>query len=160
LNAFANQQTAYFFGYSYHLPLIRSLGSGLDLGIVKMPQISTTGRQVNIANYWIEAVTKGSLHKNEAWGFIQFATSGPGVASFLNAAQKPTALRALIASQRNIEEMKPFADQLLTSSSWYYGKNTASMEQAMRAMIEQVVNGTLTAEQAIDEAVETINLTY
>jgi len=160
LNAFANQQSAYFFGYSYHLPLIRSLASGIDLEIAKLPQISTTGRQINIANYWIETVAKQSAHKNEAWGFIQFAASQAGVTPFLTASQKPTALRALISAQRAIDELKPFADQLLTASSWYHGRDAASMENVFRFMISQVVNGTKTPEEAINSAVETINLTY
>jgi len=160
LNAFANQQSAYFFGYSYHLPLIRSLASGIDLGIAKLPQISATGRQVNIANYWIETVAKQSIHKNEAWAFLQFATSQVGVTPFLTASQKPTALRALIASQRTSTELKPFADQLLTASSWYHGRDSASMENVFRFMISQVINGNKTPEEAINSAVETINLTY
>ncbi|PIZ82419.1 MAG: hypothetical protein COY02_00060, partial [Parcubacteria group bacterium CG_4_10_14_0_2_um_filter_41_6] len=160
LNAFANQQSAYFFGYSYHLPLIRSLGSGVDLGIAKLPQISTTGRQVNIANYWMESVVKQSSYKNEAWAFLQFITSQTGATQFLSASGKPTALRALIASQRSSEELKPFADQLLTSSSWYHGKDANAMENAFRFMISQIIDGSKTPEQAINDAAQTINLTY
>jgi multiple sugar transport system substrate-binding protein len=160
LNAFSNQQSAFFFGYSYHLPLIRSLSPGIDLGITKLPQISTTAKQINIANYWIESVTKQSENKNEAWGFIQFATSESGVSSFLAASKKPTALRTLISSQRGNEELKPFADQLLTAQSWYHGRDSSSMEEAMRQMIEQVIAGLKEPTQAINEAVTNINLTY
>ena len=160
LNAFANQQSAYFFGYSYHLPLIRSLAGSIDLGIAKLPQISATGKQVNIANYWLEAVTKGSPNKSEAWGFIQFASSQAGAASYLTAAQKPTALRALISSQRSNEELKPFADQLLTAKTWYHGNDASGMENVMRIMISQVIDGSSTAEEAINEAAKQINLAY
>ncbi len=160
LNAFANQQSAFFFGYSYHLPLIRSLSPGIDVEITKLPQISTTGRQANIANYWLESVTKQSKHKNEAWGFIQFATSESGVTSFLTQSNKPTALRTLIASQRGNSELAPFADQLLTAQTWYKGGNAPSMEEAMRVMIEKVTSGALTPGEAISEAASTINLTY
>jgi multiple sugar transport system substrate-binding protein len=160
LDAFANQQAAFFFGYSYHLPLIRALSPGIDIGITKLPQISTAGKQINIANYWLEGVTKQSPHKNEAWGFIQYITSEQGVGSFLEAALKPTALRTLIASQRQNQELRPFADQLLTATNWYHGNNVGAMEEAMRIMVEQVVGGVLTPQEAVNEAVKTINISY
>ncbi|MBI1961227.1 MAG: extracellular solute-binding protein [Parcubacteria group bacterium] len=160
LDAFANQQAAFFFGYSYHLPLIRSLAPGIDLGITKLPQIAAGGKQVNFANYWLEGVTKQSAHPSEAWGFIQFATSEPGAGTFLQKSGKPTALRALISSQRGNEMLAPFADQLLTAQTWYHGADAAAMEEAMRAAIEQVASGGKEPDAAIDEAVRNINLTY
>ncbi len=160
LNAFANQKAGYFIGYSYHLPLIRSLNPGIDIGISRLPQISTTGKQVNFANYWIETVTRGSKNKNEAWAFIQFATSQNGVEPFLEKARRPTALRALIANQRKDTEIGPFAEQLLTSSTWYQGRDIDAAEEAIRIMIEQVIKGSKTTEEAINEAVSAINLTY
>jgi multiple sugar transport system substrate-binding protein len=160
LDAFASQQAAFFFGYSYHLPLIRSLAPGIDLGTTKLPQISESGKQTNIANYWIEGVTKQSANKNEAWAFINYATSQSVVTSFLSSSGKPTALRTLISSQIADPGFAPFANQLLTAKTWYHGKNAAAMEQAMRIMIKQVVDGEKLPDEALKEAVSTINLTY
>ena len=160
LDAFANQQVAFFFGYSYHLPLIRSLGADIDLGITKLPQINTDASQTNTANYWMESVTNQSAHKNEAWAFINFATSEQNVTSFLSSANKPTALRALISSQIANQDMAPFANQLLTAKTWYHGRDALAMEEAMRVMIEDVVKGTKLPTEAINEAVTSINLTY
>jgi len=160
MDAFANQQAGFFFGYSYHAPLIRSLAPGIDLGVTKLPQIATTGKQINFANYWLEGVTKQTAYKNEAWAFIQFMTSERGVASFLQHSEKPTALRALIASQRGNDMLAPFADQLLTAQTWYHGRNAAAMEEALRTAIEQVVSGSKEPDAAIDGAVQNTNLTY
>jgi len=160
LDAFANGQLAFFFGYAYHLPLIRSLAPGIDFGIAKFPQIAATGRQVNVANYWFEGVTKQSKHKNEAWGFIQFATSERGVGQFLLKSGKPTALRTLIAGQRANPELAPFADQLLTAQNWYHGGNAAAMEEAFRTAIAQVVAGILEPDAAISQAAQNVGLTY
>jgi len=160
LNAFASNRTAMFLGYSYHLPLIRSLAPGMDLGVSPAPQISETGAQVNFANYWVEGVTKQSGHQDEAWAFVNFMTEQERVTSFLENARKPTALRALIANQREDAELAPFANQLLTATSWYRGKNAGAMESALRAMIRRVTSGELTAEQAVEEAVKQINASY
>jgi ABC-type glycerol-3-phosphate transport system substrate-binding protein len=160
LDAFANQQTAFFFGYSYHLPLIRSLGGDIDIGVAKLPQINTDANQSNIANYWVESVTNQSKHKNEAWAFVNFATSQKNVESFLNSSNKPTALRGLISTQIANQDLAPFASQLLTSRTWYHGRDAQAMEEAMRVMIEDVVKGVKLPDEAINEAVASINLTY
>jgi multiple sugar transport system substrate-binding protein len=57
--AFANGQTAMFFGYSYHIPFLNAAAPKLNYAIAKVPQIAG-GRQVNYANYWIEGVAKNS----------------------------------------------------------------------------------------------------
>lgn len=160
LNAFAAQKTALFFGYAYHLPLIRSLAPNLNLGIAKLPQIATDGKPVNFANYWLEAVTKQSKHANEAWAFIQFAAAAPPVKLFLKRANKPTALRGLISEQRQNDDLVSFADQVLTARSWYRGKNTAAMEEALRVMIEQVASGKAKPEEAVNLAVQKVNETF
>jgi len=159
LDAFTNQKSAYFFGYSYHLPLIRSLAPGLDFGIVGLPQIAGAQTSTNFANYWLESVTKQSEHQNEAWAFIDFATQQNQVVSFLNRANKPTALRTLISLQRNDDDMHIFANQILTAQSWYRGSHAAVAEEAFRAMIDQVVNGEYKAEDAITIAAQKINET-
>ncbi len=160
LNAFTSGQSAMFFGYAYHLPLIRSLAPGLDLGIAKLPQISASSKPVNFANYWLETVVKQSKHSNEAWAFIQFAATADNVRSFLKRTQKPTALRALISEQRQDDILITWADQTLTAQSWYRGQNPGAAEEAMRAMIEQITKGEYTSEQAIKLGVEKINETF
>lgn len=160
LNAFTSQKSAFLFGYAYHLPSIRSLAPGMDLGIAKLPQISAGSKPVNFANYWIESVTKQSKYQNEAWSFLQFAASGANVKSFLNRVQKPTALRALIAEQRQDDILVSFADEVLTAQSWYRGKKPAAAEEAFRVMIDQVARGEKTPEEAINLAAQKVNETF
>ena len=149
-----------FFGYAYHRPLIRSLAPGLDLGIAKLPQISASSKPVNFANYWLETVAKQSPHPNEAWAFVQFAATADNVKSFLKRTQKPTALRALIAEQRQDDILITWADQTLTAQSWYRGQNPSAAEEAVRTMIDQVVKGEYTSEQVIKLGVEKVNETF
>ncbi len=157
LEAFTTQKSAFFFGYNYHLPLIRSLAPGIDLGIAKLPQISETSPAINFANYWVETVTSQSKYQSEAWAFVQFAASPSQAFSFLKRSGKPTALRAIIANQRADDILAPFADQLLSSKSWYRGSNPSAAEEAFRTMIDQVILGSHTPEEAINLAVKKIN---
>ncbi len=148
-DAFATGKTAFFFGYSYHIPLLRARSPKLKFGIAPMPQI-TGGRAVNYANYWVEAVSKASKNQTWAWDFIQFATSPDEVKSYLKAADAPPARKALIADDLQDPDLGVFAGQLLTSQSWYTGNNAEVTEKAFLDLIDAVNGGTDPAKATVD----------
>ena len=139
--AFANGETAFFLGYSYHIPLLRTAAPKLNFSITGVPQISG-GREVNYANYWVETVSKDSEFTDWAWSFILFAADEENVSLYLNNAQKPTALRSLISDQLDDEDLGAFAEQTLTAESWYKGYDASAMEEAMQDLIDAVLGGT------------------
>lgn len=159
LQAFINGQVAYFFGYSYHNAIIRSSAPRLNYNVAKMPQLSGA-RQVNYANYWIEVVSANTQNANWAWDFLIFAQSPDQVTSFLNTARKPTARKDLISRQIDDEFLGVFAEQLLTSRSWYQGRNTSAMEEAMRNLIRTFNAGPADPLRTIDFANRAIAQTY
>ncbi|MDP3784744.1 MAG: extracellular solute-binding protein, partial [bacterium] len=118
--AFVSGRVALFFGYGYHLPLLRARAPRMNLEISRMPQIEGNP-EINFANYWIEAVSKKSPNTEWAWDFLQFATKENQVKPYLEAVKKPTALRALVAQQLSDEDIGTFAEQLLTAKTWYRG---------------------------------------
>lgn len=143
LEMFISGNLAIMFGYSYHMPAIKSSAPKLNFSIAKFPQIEgNPPTNINFANYWVEVVSKKSEHKNEAWDFIQFITSEDQVKSYLDSAQKPTALRSLVAEQRTDNNIGVFADQVLTAKSWYRGMNVEAAELAFKEMIDAVLNNT------------------
>jgi multiple sugar transport system substrate-binding protein len=150
IDAFASGQVAMMFGYNFHIPYLEAKRQGkLNYGVTKVPQIE--GRnEVNFANYWIQVVTKKSKHINEAWDFIQFISSKNEAKKYLTKTGKPTALRSLIEEQLSDDQFAVFADQLLTSKSWYQGNDAQAMENAFQALIEAVRQGA--------DLLETINL--
>ena len=153
--AFVNGKAAYFFGYSYHLPLVRARSPKLKFEVAAVPQVKD-GRVVHFANYWVESVSKASKNQDWAWDFVQFMTKPDQVKSYLAAARKPPARRALIESQLEDDDLSVFANQLLTSKSWYKGKNAAIAEQAFLELIDAVTEGA-PAEDAIDDAQNKVN---
>lgn len=155
--AFAAGKTAFFFGYSYHVPLIRARNPKLKFAVAPMPQIND-GRAVNFANYWVETVSKTSKNQSWSWDFIQFAAKADQAKTYLTAARKPPALRSLIASQLEDEDLSVFANQLLTAKSWYRGNNASVAEQAFLSLID-AVNAGMEAEQAIQDAQNKVNQT-
>lgn len=163
LEAFVNGKAAMFLGYSYHLPIIRTLAPKLNVGVAALPQISTSGdvQQVNYANYWTEAVSRDSEHADYAWDFVMYATDEDNVTTYLQEAGKPTALRSLIDDQLNDENIGVFAEELLTAQTWYRGTDVAAAEEAMNQLIDDVLAGTYEDPQdAIDTAAKVVSQTY
>lgn len=156
-DAFTSGKTAMFLGYSYHLPLIRARSPKLNFGIAAVPQISE-GRTVNYANYWVETVSKSTKNANWAWDFVQFAAKADNVTSYLDAAKKPTALRALINDELLDNDLAVFAGQLLTAKSWYLGNDAAVTETALLDLIDAVIAGG-DPEKLIKDAQNKVNQT-
>ena len=160
LDAFMKGQVGFFFGYSYHRPIIEAGASKLNFDVALVPQVGAE-QKVNLANYWVEAVSNKSENKSYAWDFLNFASGADQVVSYLDLLKKPTALRStkIINDQLAQEDLAPFADQLLTARSWYHGLDPSGAEAAIDEMIEVVADGTLTSGEAIKQAIEKVQYT-
>lgn len=156
LQAFAQGKTAFFFGYSYHYPLILSQAQGINFDITAFPQINQE-QSVTLANYWVETVAKKSLHPNEAWAFLQYATGEDGVIPFLESSKRPTALRSIIASQASENvALAPFILQGLTAKSWYHGAKPVEAETILKNAITRILLGDIPQGKDVDPYVNVL----
>jgi multiple sugar transport system substrate-binding protein len=135
LDAFVGGAAAYYFGYPQDANVIRDRAPRLDFSVAALPQVDTADK-ANIAHYPVEVVSAASPQRGIAWHFLQFAARADNVDSFLNATNRPTALRSVIASQLTNPLIEPFANQVLTGRSWYRGMDWTKAEQAIETMIE------------------------
>jgi len=159
LDAFIQGKTAYYFGYSYDIPTIKTRAPKLQYGITTMPQIQGN-EEVNFANYWIEVVSRKTKNPDIAWDFLQFIASKPENAiKYLNKVSKPTALRSLIQKQQEDLVLEPFAKQLLTAKSWYKGKDALTTEKIFQDLILDVLTGNRIPKEAIDISVRKVDQT-
>lgn len=158
--AFANGQTAFFFGYSYHIPLLRTVAPKLNFQISGMPQIDPDVHQVHSANYWIEGVAANSDEANWAWDFLLFATAEDQVVHYLDAAGKPTALRSLITEQLTDDTLGIFAEQILLSTNWYHGADSGAMEAAMADLINGILANPEDPEALLINAAKKVSQSY
>ncbi len=143
LDMFISGNLAMMFGYSYQIPAIRAAAPKLNFSVTKFPQIEgNPPTNINMANYWVETVSKKSKYQNEAWDFIQFIVKADQAKLYLEATKKPTALRSLIASQVDDNDIGVFASQVLTARSWYRGQNVTAAEEAIKEMIDAILINT------------------
>jgi multiple sugar transport system substrate-binding protein len=158
LNMFAQGKLAIMFGYAYHLPTIKAQAPKLNFGITKLPQIEGNP-PANFANYWVETVSNKSKYQNEAWDFVQFATSAEQAKTYLAKAKKPTALRALVNEQVSDLDIGVFADQVLTAKSWYKGADSSAAEKIFADMIDAAVASQEQIENIINLAANRVEQT-
>jgi ABC-type glycerol-3-phosphate transport system substrate-binding protein len=155
---FAQGKLAFFFGYSYNIPLIDQLSAGqLSYRTANVPQLN---QDLNYANYWVETVAQSSKYANEAWDFLQYATRVENVTGYLESSGRPTALKALVDVQREDFLLRPFIEQSLVAKNWYHGKKPNIMEQYITDAIDSVVNNQLEAKEALQLAQKLILQTY
>lgn len=161
LDSFIAGKTAFAFGYNYNLPIIRSRAPQLKFGIAPIPQVNP-GAPINYASYWVETVSKKSKYSEEAWDFIIFATTKSDMAKkFLDQTKRPTALKSLINSQLEDDDLHVAATQILTGANWYRGRDALAAEEAVNQMIDQVINAATEKEikKILENAIKKINQT-
>lgn len=171
LDLFTQGKLAMVFGYSYMLPTIKANGPKINFAISPFPQIKDNPT-INFANYWLYTVSnkiltnpsnleKGDAYAKQkqavAWNFIQYIADETQVKSYLESTKRPTALRSLVDGQKEDEVLSVFADQLLTSKSWYEGTDPNATENFMKEMIDKIVSGQMLLNDAINEAAKKIS---
>ncbi len=136
LDQFINGSLAFFFGYSYHYPVIKARAPQLNVAVLPMLQLNPE-QPVNTANYWVQTVTDKSKHKNEAWALINYLTHSSATKDYLEKSGRPAALRAYIAGQLDNTDLYPFVSQVLVSDSWYKGKDYDTSVKALSDMAHE-----------------------
>lgn len=135
LDAFVQGKAAFFFGYAYHMPIIKARGPKINLGISKVPQIEGNP-VVNFANYWAWGVSKKTKNPDLSWALLNFMRKPEENTKFLAIAKRPAALKSQIDAQLEDPDVNVFAAQVLTAKSWYRGNNARTADDALVSLIE------------------------
>lgn len=157
IDAFYEGKTAMMVNYSYHINTIRAKSPYLNFGVAPVPQIKDRKFDINYANYWAQVVSKNSKNSAEAWKFLIYLTRQDNLKKYLEKAKRPTSRRDLVEWQRNDSDLGVFANQSLPARSWYQIDSQA-IEKIFADMVESVVLGGQTLDQAINKAVDQINI--
>lgn len=159
LDAFIQGKTAFFFGYAYQQDLIKARAPQLNLGVTKLPQIS--GRpQKNVANYWFWTVSKRSKQQAHAWNFLNYLAKREQQEKISVKTKRPSPRRDVLAEQLRDESIGVFASQVLTSQTWYQGRDPRTMEQAFMTLMDRVARKEVSLEDGIRYVLDQIMQTY
>jgi multiple sugar transport system substrate-binding protein len=156
VDAFTESTAAMMFNYSHQIGLLRDKAPRLNFAVGAIPQLSEADART-YASYWAPAVTKASKHPVEAWEFVNFLTSRNRVVSYLNATNRPAALREFIDIQSNDPNLGVFAEQALSARSWYQIDN-AAIETIFAEMIDSVNFGRASVKDALQNAQSQVNV--
>lgn len=159
IDAFAEGKAAMMLNYQYQIASLRAKAPHLNFEIAALPQISTTsGAQVNFANYWALAVSKSSVKQTASWQFITWLAQKENSKKYLDLTGKPAARRDLIEEQQISSSVNSiFAKQALSAKSWWEADYLA-IENILAEMIENVVAGQQTPNDALSTANRQITL--
>ena len=101
----------------------------------------------------------GNLNSEISGNFLNFLAKPEESKKVLDVIKRPAARKSLLPDQLNDERVGVFASQVLTTVSWYRGKDPKATEEALLAMIQSVVNGTASVSDAIRFATDKISQT-
>lgn len=136
IDAFISGQVGFFFGFSYHNSIIKSRAPQLNFRILPLLQLNPDN-PVNAADYSVEAVPLKAKHPEAAWSFINYLTYSDVTKEYLKTTGRPTALRGLIAGQKDDPSLAPFVSQVLVATSWYRGSNYPAAARALNDMFTE-----------------------
>ncbi|MFH1188993.1 MAG: extracellular solute-binding protein [bacterium] len=156
IDSFAAKQVAMMFGYSRDLQAIRERNAYLNIGIQHMPQVSSDGAIMNVADYWGLGVSKNTTQYRESWDFITYITKNTEIMrQYTVATGKSPALRYLINDYLAHPTLGVFAEQALTARSWPK-VDPAKINTILDTMIQRTLDKSLSSEKAVKQAAEAI----
>ena len=150
IDAFAQGDVAMMINYSHQIPVLREKAPRLNWAVAQVPQASIADVRT-YANYWPLVVSLNSANSMQAWRLVHFLAAGEGTVPYLNKANRPSARKDIIDSQKSDADLGVFAEQALSARSWYQIDNVA-IETIFANMIDSVNLGRQTVQAALREA--------
>ncbi len=74
ITAFAEGKVAIIFAPSWEIHTIKNTSPDLKMIVASIPN-PPGGKQFSLASYWVEGVSKKSIHQTEAWKFLKYLST-------------------------------------------------------------------------------------
>lgn len=160
VTAFVNNKLAMMIGYSTLSKDIQRADKNFDtVKIIPLPQIddpAVTGKRVDVANYWINAVSKFSTKPQIAWAYLQ-ALGSTGSQKYSQLTGKPAFTQSQDASIKlaagDLGETALFAEQAFFAPA-VYKPDWQTTDEIVQDMINQSLIANQSLQDAIDSAAE------
>jgi multiple sugar transport system substrate-binding protein len=163
LEMFAAGNLAIMFAPSWRVFDIINMNPSINFGTSPLPQLVGNSEDINYATYWGEAVSAQSQHQLEAWQFVKFMSEKDQQQKMFSLASQERTFGEPYSRTDLYSEISstPYVDSFIlmapTMISWKWGDETTAKD-ALNDAITDVVERGIREDQALDSAVETINL--
>ncbi|MBI3671384.1 extracellular solute-binding protein [Candidatus Azambacteria bacterium] len=121
-----------------------------------MPQVKDSIVKKNYANYWGYGVYANSANRAAAWNFLKFLSDPKNASFYLSEVKYPASQRSLLVAQQGDQNLSVFADQALSSTSWFQLNDTI-IKEVVVDMIDQHVASEQAESLALSKAASEIN---
>ncbi len=138
VDAFANQEVGYMYGYSYLRDMLKAKSPNLNYDVALVPQPKAGENRVNLASYWGFGVSKQTKSPNTAWQFISSMSSKQSLMDYYVRHPLPAARKDLISGQIDTD-LGIFATQNLTAKS-FYKKDANKVDDIFTSLIDDITN--------------------
>ncbi len=156
IEAFANGQLAFLYGYSSTRAQIMQKAPNLNFDVAPVPQPNANQNLVNFANYWGYGVSKQSQNSATAWKLVKYLTSKTVLQQYYTLDKLPASRRDMVSDQLEDPEIGVFAESNLTAKS-FYKKDQSQVDGIIKNMIDDVTSRGKSINDALTNAVEQIN---
>lgn len=165
--AFAKENLAMYFGYSWDIPDIKNLNPNLEFVVVNVPHIPATN--TTIASYWVEGVSLKTKHPKEAFEFLQFLTQRSTLEKMYAAEARLRGFGELYPRTDMASLLKdnallyPFVDQAknakstIFSSDTYDDSDTKTLNDYLSNAARSIVNDNTSPQTAVDTLSNGVN---
>lgn len=158
--AFAKENLAMYFGYSWDILEIKALNPNIEFVVVSVPHIPKTN--ATIASYWVEGVSSKTKHPKEAFEFLQFLTQRSTLEKMFAAQSRLRGFGELYPRTDMAELLKdnallyPFVEQAksakstIFASDTYDDSDTKILNDYLANAIRSVINDNTSPQSAIE----------
>jgi multiple sugar transport system substrate-binding protein len=159
--AFAQGKTVMIISYNLAQQIIKQESPDLRYGITPFPFLGfeNIANQINYGRTMNAVVSNRSQSQQAAWQFLKYLSSQSVSQFYFSQTKNPPARLDLISSAMKDSQAGIFASQILTSRNWYQF-DFQKINSLFSKMINDVILGNISAEQAVSSAVSGIELEW
>jgi len=150
-DSFISAETSTYFGLASELASIPLKNPNLNFDIAKIPQVPNTAKKSVFAKMYGLAVLKSSKNQTSAFNQVFTLVSKDGITELSSLTNLPPVRKDVLANNPADLYMQIFYESALQAETWPDPSSSAT-ELLYKNMIESVISGKLTPEQAINGA--------
>lgn len=168
-DSFLKGKVAYYLGTYADRAAIAA--SSLNWTVVPMFHLDTRGdkdgatgaqRFIDVPLYSVGMVSRAAQtgrRSTTAWSLLRYFANSNNVPAYLKSTDQLSALKSVLATQKNDAGKTVFANQLLTARGWYTGRDAVRTEEYLQQLITSVVEKGDPLKPALDLAARQVETT-